>query len=125
MNDIYFTEDHEYIIVEDGIGTIGISEYAQGQLGDIVYVELPEVGAILDQKDECAVIESVKIASEIYSPTSGEVIEVNSALDENPALINDDAIGNGWICKIKITNESEIEDLQSETEYAEFLKNQA
>ena len=125
MNDIYFTEDHEYIIVEDGIGTIGISEYAQGQLGDIVFVELPEIGTVLDQKDECAVIESVKIASEIYSPISGEVIEVNNALDDNPALINEDAIGNGWICKIKITEESELEDQQNENEYEEFLKDQA
>ena len=125
MNDIYFTEDHEYIIVEDGIGTIGISEYAQGQLGDIVFVELPEIGTVLDQKDECAVIESVKIASEIYSPISGEIIEVNSALDDNPALINEDAIGNGWICKIKITDENELEDLQNENDYEEFLKDQA
>jgi glycine cleavage system H protein len=94
-------------------------------LGDIVYIELPEIGTIFDQKDECAVIESVKIASEIYSPASGEVIEVNEALGDNPALINDDALGNGWICKIKITDTAELDDLQSENDYEEFLKDQA
>lgn len=121
MSDIYYTEEHEYIIVEDGVGTVGISEYAQQQLGDVVYVELPEVGTEMDQKDEAGVVESVKVASEIYTPVSGEIIEVNEGLGDNPALINEDAMGNGWIFKIKIADEAELEDLQNEQDYADHV----
>ncbi len=122
MSDIYYTEEHEYIIVEDGVGTVGISEYAQEQLGDVVYVELPEVGTEMDQKDEAGVVESVKVASEIYTPVSGEIVEVNEGLDDNPALINEDPMGNGWIFKVKIADESELEDLQNEQDYADHVE---
>lgn len=122
MSDIYYTEEHEYIIVEDGVGTVGISEYAEEQLGDVVYVELPEVGTEMDQKDEAGVVESVKVASEIYTPVSGEIVEVNEGLDDNPALINEDPMGNGWIFKVKIADESELEDLQNEQDYADHVE---
>ena len=105
---IYFTEDHEYIRISGDTGTVGISDYAQGQLGDVVYVELPEVGAQFDQADETGVIESVKVASEIYSPVSGEIIEINEALGDSPSLVNDDP---------------EVSGLKDEDEYADHISN--
>ncbi|TVQ83857.1 MAG: glycine cleavage system protein GcvH [Micavibrio sp.] len=123
MSTLYFTEEHEYILVDDnGIGTVGISDYAQQQLGDVVYVEMPETGTAVESGDEAGVVESVKIASEIYAPVSGEVVEINDALTENPALVNDDPMGDGWFFKIKITDEAELEDLKDEAEYLEFLE---
>ena len=96
MSTIYYTEEHEWLEGEGGIGTCGITEFAQEQLGDIVYVELPEVGRQVAQNDEVAVVESVKAASEIYAPVSGEVIEANEDLADNPAQVNEDAMGEGW-----------------------------
>lgn len=122
MSTLFFTEEHEYILVDDdGIGTVGISEYAQKQLGDIVYVETPEAGTAFESGDEAGVVESVKIASEIYSPVSGEVVEVNEVLADNPSLVNEDPLGDGWFFKIKLSDESELEDLKDEAEYQEFL----
>ncbi len=122
-NTIYFTDDHEYIqIDEDGIGTVGISSYAQQQLGDIVFVECPNEGASFNVGEEVAVVESVKVASEIYSPVSGEILESNEDLDENPALVNEDPMGDGWFFKISIADESELEGLKDETEYQEYLE---
>jgi len=122
MSTLYFTEEHEYILVDDdGICTVGISDYAQKQLGDVVYVETPEVGAVFESGDEAGVVESVKIASEIYSPVSGAVIEINEALVDNPSLVNEDPVGDGWFFKIKMTDEAELEDLKDEAEYQEFL----
>jgi len=122
MSTLYFTEEHEYILVDDdGIGTVGISDYAQKQLGDIVYVETPETGASFESGDEAGVVESVKIASEIYCPVSGEVVEVNEVLADNPSLVNEDPVGDGWFFKIRLTDESELEDLKDEAEYQEFL----
>jgi len=121
MSDIYYTEEHEYIIVEGDIGTVGLSEYAQSQLGDVVYVELPDVGAEFEQKDETGVVESVKVASEIYTPVSGTVSEINEALTDTPDLINQDPMGNGWIYKITLSDTSELDDLKSENDYTEFL----
>jgi len=122
MSEIYYTEEHEYIIVDGDTGTVGISDYAQEQLGDVVYIELPDVNVELSQKDEAGVIESVKIASEIYAPVSGEIVEVNEALNDNPALINEDSMGKGWLYKIKLSDESELEDLESEASYEEYLE---
>ena len=96
MSAIYFSEDHEWILVEGDLGTCGITEFAQEQLGDIVYIELPEVGREVAQNDEIAVVESVKAASELYAPASGEVTEINEGLTDDPARVNADAMGDGW-----------------------------
>jgi glycine cleavage system H protein len=117
-----YTKDHEYIRVEGDAGIVGISDYAQGQLGDVVFVELPSVGKTLAKGDEAAVVESVKAASEVYAPVSGEVIEVNSELEASPGTVNEDAAGRGWFMKIRLTNESELEGLMSEEQYGEFVK---
>ncbi|MCD6070875.1 MAG: glycine cleavage system protein, partial [Microvirga sp.] len=98
-----YTKDHEYIRVEGDAGIVGISDYAQGQLGDVVFVELPSVGKTLAKGDEAAVVESVKAASEVYAPVSGEVIEVNSELEASPGTVNEDAAGRGWFMKIRLT----------------------
>ncbi len=121
MSDTYYTEDHEYVTVVDGVGTIGISDYAQNQLGDVVYVELPEVGATFEQKEEAGVVESVKVASEIYSPVSGEVVEVNEALESEPGLVNSDPLGDGWFFKIRLSDEKELDELKDEHDYDEYL----
>lgn len=115
-----FTPDHEYIRVEGSTGTVGITHYAQEQLGDIVFVELPSVGAILKKGDEAAVVESVKAASEIYAPVSGEVVEVNSLLTDAPGTLNSDAENAGWIFKIAISEASEIDTLLDADGYAEL-----
>ena len=117
-----YTKDHEYIRVEGDAGTVGISDYAQGQLGDVVYVELPTVGKTLAKGDEAAVVESVKAASEVYAPVSGEVVEVNSDLEGTPGAVNEDAAGRGWFLKIRLTNPSELDALMTEEQYGEFLK---
>ncbi len=122
MADIYFTEDHEWISVEDGIGTVGITDYAQGQLGDVVYVELPEPGRELAQKDDAAVVESVKAASDVYAPVSGEVIEINEALADTPGMVNESAAGEGWFYRIRLSDPSELEDLMDEDAYKAFIE---
>ncbi|MET4700614.1 glycine cleavage system H protein [Constrictibacter sp. MBR-5] len=122
MADIYYTEDHEWISVEDGVGTVGITDYAQSQLGDVVYVELPDVGKELAQKDEAAVVESVKAASDVYAPVSGEVVEVNEALADTPGTVNESASSDGWFYKIKLSEPSELEDLMDEAAYQAFIE---
>ena len=117
-----YTKDHEYIRIEGDTGIVGISEYAQGQLGDVVFVELPSVGKNLSKGDEAAVVESVKAASEVYAPASGEVVEVNSELEASPGTVNEDPAGRGWFMKIRLTNESELEGLMTEEQYQEFVK---
>lgn len=122
MSVIGFSKDHEWIELEGDIGTIGVTDYAQEQLGDIVFVELPEVGRTVARNEEFAVVESVKAASEIYAPMTGEVIEVNEGLNDEPAVVNDDAQGAGWIARIRVTDPSEFDDLMDEEGYAEFLE---
>ncbi len=117
-----YTKDHEYIRVEGDAGIVGISDYAQGQLGDVVFVELPSVGKALSKGDEAAVVESVKAASEVYAPVSGEVVEVNSELEASPGTVNEDPAGRGWFMKIRLTNESELDGLMTEEQYQEFVK---
>ncbi|MCD7059256.1 glycine cleavage system protein GcvH [Pelagibacterium xiamenense] len=114
-----YTEDHEYVRVEGKTGIIGISNYAQEQLGDIVFVELPTVGTSFKKGDEAAVVESVKAASEIYAPVSGTVTEVNQALGDEPGLINSDPSNGGWIFKIELSDEAELEGLMDEAAYAD------
>jgi glycine cleavage system H protein len=116
-----YTKDHEYARVEGDIATVGISEYAQEQLGDVVYVELPDIGRKFARGDDAAVVESVKAASEVYSPLSGEVVEVNSALADSPAQVNADAEGAGWIFKLRISKESEVGVLMTEADYKTYL----
>jgi len=117
-----YTKDHEYIRVEGDAGIVGISDYAQGQLGDVVFVELPSVGKTLSKGDEAAVVESVKAASEVYAPVSGEVVEVNSELESSPGTVNEDPAGRGWFMKIRIADPSELDGLMTEEQYQEFVK---
>ena len=118
-----FTNEHEYITVDDkGVATIGISNYAQEQLGDVVFVDLPEVGKDISKGDEAAVVESVKAASEVYAPASGEVVEINASLEENPESVNADAQGDGWFLKLKLNDASELDDLMDEAAYLEYVK---
>ncbi|WP_025898175.1 glycine cleavage system protein GcvH [Sneathiella glossodoripedis] len=119
---IKYTKDHEWVTVEDDIATVGVSVYAQEQLGDVVFVEVPEVGRTLDKGDELAVVESVKAASEVYAPIGGEVLEVNNDLEDNPSQVNEDAQGSGWFAKVKISDASELDDLMDEAAYKEYTE---
>ena len=118
----YFTEDHEWIDVDGDIGTVGISDYAQGQLGDIVFVDVPADGKELAKGDEAAVVESVKAASDVYSPASGTVLEGNPALADQPDLVNTDPEGEGWFFKITLSDPDEVGELMDETAYEAFVK---
>ena len=117
----YYTEDHEWVEVDGDIGTVGISEYAQGQLGDIVFVEVPDEGREVTKGDEAAVVESVKAASDVYAPVSGTVIEGNADLADNPALVNEDPEGDGWFFKLTLSDTSELDGLMDEAKYAAFV----
>ena len=116
----YFTDDHEWIEVDGDTATVGITDYAQSQLGDIVFVELPQPGSALTKDMEAAVVESVKAASDIYSPVSGTVIEGNAAVEADPALVNSDAEGAAWFFRLTIGDESELDGLMDEAGYREF-----
>ena len=118
----YYTEDHEWVSVEGDTGTVGISDYAQKQLGDVVFVELPEVGASFGKGDEAAVVESVKAASEVYSPVSGEVMEVNGALETAPETVNSAPHGEGWFLKLKLSDAGELESLMDEAKYKTYCE---
>lgn len=117
-----YAETHEWAREEDDLFVIGISDYAQSQLGDIVYVELPEVGDAISQGDQFVVVESVKAAGDVYAPLSGEVVEVNEDLEDEPELINSDPFGDGWLVKIKASDESEWEDLLEVAAYKEVVE---
>ena len=117
-----FTKDHEYVRVEGAVATVGISDYAQQQLGDVVFVELPKVGAKFDKGAAAAVVESVKAASDIYSPASGEVVAVNDPVQKETTLINEDAQGRGWLFQLRLADPSEVDGLMDEAAYAEYLK---
>ena len=117
----YFTEDHEWVDVEGDTGTVGISQYAQEQLGDIVFVDVPEAGKALTKGDEAAVVESVKAASDVYSPVSGTVTEGNAALGDAPALVNEDPEAAGWFFKLTLSDPAELETLMDEAAYAAFV----
>ncbi len=117
-----YTKDHEYIRIEGDTGVVGITDYAQQQLGDVVYVELPAVGKAIQKGGEAAVVESVKAASEVYAPVSGEIVEVNSELEGSPGTVNEDPAGRGWFLKIRLTDSAELEGLLTEEQYQDFLK---
>lgn len=122
MSEIRYSKDHEYVRIDGDIAVVGISDYAQGQLGDVVFVELPQVGDTVAQGKEAAVVESVKAASEVYAPVSGEVVEVNGALEGAPATVNEDAEGAGWFMKLRLSNPGELDGLMTADAYAAFLK---
>jgi glycine cleavage system H protein len=118
---IRYTKEHEWVKVEGDTATVGISPYAQEQLGDVVFVELPEIGRKIEKGKEMAVVESVKAASEVYAPIGGEVLEVNSALTDAPATVNEDALGKGWFAKIKLANKAELDGLMDEAAYKAYV----
>lgn len=122
MAEIRYTEDHEYVRVDGDAGFIGISKYAQEQLGDVVYVELPDVGKALSKGDEAAVVESVKAAAEVYTPVGGEILETNSELEGNPGMVNNDPEGNAWFVKIKLSDAGELGALMDADAYAKFVE---
>jgi len=119
---VYFTKEHEWIRVEGDTATIGISNHAQEQLGDIVFAEVPEAGRRVSKGQEAAVVESVKAASDVYAPVSGEVIEGNQAVADDPSLINSDPEGQGWFFKLKLDNQQELDGLMDENAYREWVK---
>ncbi len=118
---VRYTKDHEYVRIDGDVAVVGISDYAQGQLGDVVFVELPEIGKAVEKGKEAAVVESVKAASEVYAPISGEVVEVNSELEAAPGLVNEDAEGKGWFLKLKLSNPTEFDELMNEHAYKDYL----
>ena len=117
---IKYTEDHEWLAIAGGIATVGITHHAQDALGDVVFVDLPEVGKSFNAKEVAGVVESVKAAADVYMPVTGEVIEVNEALRADPALANSDPLGAGWFFKVKLSNPSELDALMDETSYTKF-----
>ena len=122
MSDVRYTEEHEWIRVEGGVCVIGITDYAQDQLGDVVYVELPEVGHRVEKAAEAAVVESVKAASEVYAPAAGEVVAVNEALHDDPSTVNSDPEGAGWFIKIKLDDAAELDRLMDAEAYGKYLE---
>jgi glycine cleavage system H protein len=125
MADIKYTQEHEWIRVEGDVGTIGITNYAQEQLGDIVFVDLPQAGRKVAKGEACAVVESVKAASDIYAPVSGEVSEANAALADAPGEVNAEPMGKGWFFKLRLTDKGELAGLMDEAAYAAFVKSLA
>ena len=121
MADLRYSEDHEWVRVEGDVAVIGISDYAQEQLGDVVFVELPAPGLAVAQGDEAAVVESVKAASEVYAPVSGEVVEVNEPLADDPGLVNREPTGEGWFLKVRMSDPGEFEALLDEAAYRNFV----
>ncbi|EFA12932.2 glycine cleavage system H protein, mitochondrial isoform X2 [Tribolium castaneum] len=119
-----YTDKHEWVEVDGKTGKVGISQYAQEALGDVVYAQLPDVDTVLKQKDECGALESVKAASEVYSPISGKVVEKNTSVEETPSLINSSCYDKGWLFKIELSDTGELKSLMTETQYNEYLKTQ-
>ncbi len=122
MASIRYTNDHEWIRLDGDVGTVGISDYAQTQLGDVVYVELPPIGKKIAKGDEAAIVESVKAASEVYAPVAGEVVAINADLEGAPATVNEDAEGRGWFLKLKVADVAAVETLMDEEQYKAFLE---
>ena len=120
--DLYYTDEHEYVRLEDdNVVVVGVTDYAQGELGDVVFVELPEVGAEYQKMDAFGTIEAVKAVSELFSPLAGEIVDVNTDLDDNPGLVNEDPYGTGWMIKLRIADQSALNQLLSASHYAEHV----
>ena len=124
MSDVKYSKEHEWISVDGDVATIGITQHAAEQLGDLVFVELPAIGKTVAPGDETAVVESVKAASEVYAPLSGEVVEVNSVLEGEPGKVNEAPEGEGWFLKLKLSSPSELDDLMDEAAYKAFVEEQ-
>jgi glycine cleavage system H protein len=120
--DLHYTTSHEWVRIDGDVGTIGITDYAQKELGEIVYLELPEVGHMFNADEEFGTVESVKAVSELFTPLSGEVVEVNKGAIAEPGIVNDDPFGDGWLLKLKLTTDEEIDKLMSAAAYAEYVK---
>lgn len=118
--DMFYAKTHEWVSLDDGIATVGITDFAQSQLSDLTFVELPEVGTEFSAGDEAAVVESVKAAADVYAPIAGEVVEINEKLEDSPELINKDAFGEGWLFKLKVVDESDVDDLLDADSYEEL-----
>ena len=118
--ELNYTKSHEWVLFKNGVATIGITDFAQHQLSDLTFVELPEKGSQVSSGDEVAVVESVKAAADVYAPISGEIIDINNSLEDDPEIVNRDAFGEGWIFKIKIKNESELDNLLDADSYQEI-----
>ncbi len=118
--DLFYTKTHEWVSLDDGIATIGITDFAQSQLSDLTFVELPDVGTEFGSGDEAAVVESVKAAADVYAPIAGEVVEVNADLEDSPELINKDAFGAGWLFKLKVVDESDVDGLLDSESYEDL-----
>ena len=119
-----YTEDHEWLDIDGDVATVGITDFAQEQLGDVVFVELPDIGKSFARGDEAAAVESVKAAAEVYAPVSGEIVEVNAALDADPSLVNASATDKGWFVKIRLSDTSELDGLMDEDAYKAFAEGQ-
>jgi glycine cleavage system H protein len=119
--DLKYSKEHEWVLVEDSVATVGITDYAQDQLGDIVFVEMPAIGDKVSKEDAFGVVESVKAVSDIYAPVSGKVLEVNDDLPDNPEMVNEDPYGDGWMIKIEMNDPDELQDLMSAAEYEEYV----
>ena len=122
MTEARFTKDHEWVRLDGDVAVIGITDYAQAQLGDVVYVELPEIGRPIEQGKEAAIVESVKAASDVYAPVSGEVVEVNEALATDPDKVNADPMGEGWFLKLRLADATQLEGLMDEAAYRRFIE---
>ena len=122
MSETRYSQDHEWVKLDGDVATVGITHYAQEQLGDVVFVELPEVGKKVEKGKEMATVESVKAASEVYAPVSGEVVEVNGALSDAPATVNEDAQGKGWFAKLKVADKGQLASLMDEAAYKKFVE---
>jgi glycine cleavage system H protein len=120
--DLHYAASHEWVRVEGETGTVGITDHAQKELGEIVYLELPEVGHVFNAEDEFGTVESVKAVSELFTPVSGEVVEVNKGAIQEPGIVNDDPYGDGWLIKVKLSTDEEISKLMSAERYAEYLR---
>jgi glycine cleavage system H protein len=121
-DDLHYTQSHEWVRIEGDTGTIGITEHAQKELGEIVYLELPEVGHFYNADEEFGTVESVKAVSELFIPISGEIVEVNKAAIDEPGIVNDDPLGDGWLVKVKLTTDEEVKKLMSAEAYAEYVQ---
>jgi glycine cleavage system H protein len=123
--DSRYAKSHEYVHVENGVGTVGITDYAQKELGDVVFVELPQLGTMLEAADELGSIESVKAVSELFAPVSGEVVEINENLAAKPELVNTDPYGDGWMIRILLSDPTEVEELMNAEEYEEYIETES
>jgi glycine cleavage system H protein len=124
-DDLRYTKSHEWVRIDGAVGTVGISDHAQKELGEVVFVDLPEVGEIFDAREEFGTIESVKAVSELFLPVAGEIVEVNKALADEPGAVNEDPHGDGWLVKVKVSSDVELDELMNAADYEKFIEEEA